>query len=361
MPPRAIHQVAPAFYSGDAISNQMAKMRALFRAWGYTSQVYAPVRDQRIPDPGLDLDQYISHPQNILIYHYSTYTPLSVWVNSLPELVIFYYHNVTPPEFFAPYAPDFATQLARGRHEVRMFNGRSCAWAGSDYNRADLLAAGFRQVDVLPYFLYFDALIAAEQTETAQRIVKMYADGSVNWLFVGRLAPNKCQDDIIRAFTYYHRCINSNSRLFLIGAGDLAPYRARLEYLVERNVPDHIYLPGAVSLEALSGYYKAASVFVSMSEHEGFGIPLIEAMTFDLPVIAFNAAAVPDTLGQAGILVNHKDYAVIAELVELLMQNAQLREHIILRQRARVAALDPAQIETLLHTLIEQCQKEFGY
>ncbi|MBN2006217.1 MAG: glycosyltransferase, partial [Anaerolineae bacterium] len=308
-----IHQIAPGFSAGDAIGNQMVKMRALFRAWGYDSQVYAPVRDKRIPDPGLDPARYVSSPENVLIYHYSTYTPLSAWVNSLPDFVICYFHNVTPPEFFAPYDADFAARLALGRQDVAIFKDRPRAWAGSAYNRADLLMAGFRQVDVVPYFLYFDDLQMALQSVEAQKIIEAYDDGWVNWLFVGRLAPNKRQDDIICAFAYYHRLINSHSRLFLVGSdGGLPQYRAELELLAARMIPAHIHLPGAVSLESLAGYYRTASVFVSMSEHEGFCIPLLEAMNFDIPALAFKAAAVPDTLGGAGVLVNEKRYDIIA-------------------------------------------------
>ncbi len=352
---RAIHQIAPGFSSGDAIGNQMAKMRTIFRAWGYDSQVYAPVRDLRLDDPGLDPAEYISHPQNVLIYHYSTYTPLSAWVNSLPDFVICYSHNVTPPEFFMPYDADFAARLALGRQDIAQFKDRPCAWAASEYNRADMLAAGFRHVDIMPLFLHFEDLQVAGQSAEAQKIVNMYADGWVNWLFVGRLVPNKRQDDIMRAFAYYHRCINAHSRLFLVGSdGNLPAYRADLEWLAERIAPEHIYLPGAVSLEALAGYYRAASVFVSMSEHEGFGIPLIEAMIFDLPVVAFKAAAIPDTLGQAGILINRKEYAVIAELVDLLMRDTSLRQQIIAQQRVRVEELSPARAEVTLRELLER-------
>lgn len=355
---RAIHQIAPGFSSGDAIGNQMAKMRALFRAWGYESQVYAPLRDLRLPDPGLNPAQYVSHPENILIYHYSTYTPLSAWINSLPDFVICYSHNVTPPEFFTPYDPEFAAQLALGRQDIARFKDRPCAWAGSVYNRADLLAAGFRCVDVLPYFLYFDDLQAAAKTPEAQKVVATYADGWANWLFVGRLAPNKRQDDIIRTFMYYHRLINPRSRLFLVGSdGGLPQYRAMLERLAARMAPEHIHFPGAVSLEALAGYYKAAAVFVSMSEHEGFGLPLIEAMTFDVPVVAFNAAAVPDTLGQAGVLVNRKQSAVVAELVAVLLHDQGFRQSLLARQRARVQELAPARAEAVLRTLIAQLRE----
>lgn len=350
----AIHQIAPVFAYGDAIGNQMARMRTLLRQWGYDSQIYAPGRDSRIADPGLPHTSYPSDPDNILIYHYSGYTPLSEFVLQLPDKVVLYSHNVTPPEFFRLYDENFAAQLMRGRQEMARFCNCFQAWADSQYNVKDMVAIGFENVAIVPLFVYTNDLLSVAQSDEAAKIVARYTDNNwVNWLFVGRLAPNKCQDDIIRAFTYYHRVINPHSRLFLIGSdGGLPAYRFELEVLAGRTVPEHIYLPGSVSFEALAGYYGAASVFVSMSEHEGFGIPLIEAMTFDIPVIAFNAAAIPDTLGGAGVLVNHKDYALIAETVDVLMRDANLTRQITQKQRVRLRQLAPNIAEMALRKAI---------
>ncbi len=349
-----IHQIAPVFAYGDAIGNQMARMRELFRQWGYDSQVYAPLRDQRLADPGLPHDQYPSSPDNVLIYHYSTYTPLSDFVLRRPDRVILYYHNVTPPEFFRPYDALFAEKLARGKRDVARFKHLPLAWAVSEFNRQELLAAGFAQVRVVPpHISTAGQLLAVAQSDEAQQIVARYADGWVNWLFVGRLAPNKRQDDIIRAFAYYHRVINARSRLFLVGSdGGLPAYRFELQTLAARAA-EHIYLPGAVSFEALAGYYRAASVFVSMSEHEGFGIPLIEAMHFDLPVISYKAAAIPDTLNGAGVLITAKNYAAIAEMVSLVVSDDALRRKILRGQQDRIQQLSARFTETALHEAVK--------
>jgi glycosyltransferase involved in cell wall biosynthesis len=353
--------MALGFSSGDAIGNQMSRMRTLFREWGYDSQVYAPMRDQRIPDAGLPPSDYSSDPDNVLVYHYSAYSSLNDLVLGLPDKVVFYYHNVTPPDFFRLYDPDLAARLARGRREAARFRDCFRAWTVSEYNAQDMLEMGFKHVTVTPLFIYVDELLSAAQSNGARQIAERYADGWVNWLFVGRLAPNKRQDDIIRAFVYYHRNVNPHSRLFLVGSdAGLPAYRFELEVMAARTVPEHIHLPGAVSFEALAGYYRAASVFVSMSEHEGFGIPLVEAMNFDIPIVAFKAAAVPGTLGGAGVLVNDKHYDVIAEMVDFLTRDQYLRGRIVQKQRDRLRELAPQKAEVALRAAVRSLEAVGG-
>jgi len=360
VPIKAIHQIAPVFACGDAIGNQMFQIRERLRRWGIPSQVYAGGRDARLEDPGEVYHSYRGDPNHMLIYHYSTQSSLTSFVQHLPNQVVVYYHNITPPEFFAPYDATFAAKLAQGRQEVALFKDAPVAWAGSAFNRRELLDIGFSNVDVVPYFLLLDHLVKAARTATAQRLVECYSDGWTNWLFVGRLAPNKRQCDVIRAFTHYHRNINPRSRLFLVGSdGGLPAYRFELEALAAHTVPEHIYLPGAVSLETLAGHYRIASVYVSMSEHEGFGIPLLEAMNFDIPVLAFKAAAVPDTLGGAGVLVNEKRYDIIAEMVEMLVKDQHLRQSVIQKQRKRLAQLAPQEAEITLRKVVQDLDMHY--
>ncbi|MBN1954761.1 MAG: glycosyltransferase family 4 protein [Anaerolineae bacterium] len=342
---RAIHQIAPAFPYGDAIGNQMFRIRQLLRQWGIESQVYIQYPpDPRMADPGQHYTDYPSSADNILIYHYSTLSPLTEFVLQLPDTVIVYYHNVTPAWFFAPYDPAFAAMLEQGRRDVALFKDHPLAWAASEYNRQEMLALGFTDVDVVALFLYHDELLAAADAPAGQEIAARYRDGWVNLLFVGRLAPNKCQDDLVRSFAYYHQRVNPNSRLFLVGSdGGLPAYRLKLEVMIDSFDLSHVYLPGSVSLEQLGGYYGAATLFLCLSEHEGFGIPLVEAMAFDLPVLAFKAAAIPHTLGDAGVLIRHKRYDVIGELVDLVAHDEVLRQQIVRKQRERLAELGPQQ------------------
>jgi glycosyltransferase involved in cell wall biosynthesis len=349
-----IHQIMPSFLHGDAIGNQARRIRELLRQWGFRSQIYAQSRDRRLSDRGVDYAHYRGSPDNILIFHYSIGSPLTEFVRQLPDQVILYYHNVTPPEFLRNYNPEFAALLERGRRELALFKDAPFTWAASEYNRQEMLDLGFRQVEVMPCFLCFDEVLASAESPAGREVVAEYGDGWVNLLFVGRLVPNKRQEDLIHAFNYYHRLVNPRSRLFLIGSDSNAPgYRLELETLVETLDLAHVHITGWLS-EGLGGYYRAATVFVCLSEHEGFCIPLLEAMAFDRPVLAFNATGVPYTLGEAGMLVNRKRYDVIGELIDLLARDERLRQQVVARQRQRLAEFAPAIVAECLRRNVER-------
>ncbi|MCP4537589.1 MAG: glycosyltransferase family 4 protein [Chloroflexi bacterium] len=338
-----IHQIMPSFLYGDAVGNQAFRIRELLRQWGFKSQVYAQFRDQRLSDRGKDYAHYRGNPDNIVIFHYASGSPLTEFVRQLPDKVIPYYHNVTPPEFMQHYNPTLADRLERGRRELLLFRDAPFVWADSEYNRQEMLALEFDQVTVMPLFINFDEMLAAADSPAGREIVARYDDGWVNLLFVGRVVPNKCQDDLIRAFNYYHQLVNPRSRLILIGSDLSVPgYRLELETMTEVFGIEHVHIPGVVSLGALGGYYQAATIFLCLSEHEGFGIPLLEAMAFDVPVLAFNATGVPYAMGEAGILVNHKRYDAIGELIDLLAHDEGLRQRVIARQHQRLADFAPS-------------------
>ncbi len=332
----------PGCLYGDAMGNQAFRIRELLRQWGFKSQIYAQSRDQRVSDPGKSYTHYRGNPDNLLIFHYSIGSPLTDFVRQLPDKVIIYYHNVTPPEFMRRYNPMMSDRLERGRRELLLFRDAPFVWADSEYNRQEMLALGFDQVTVMPLFINFDELLTSANSPAGREIASRYDDGWVNLLFVGRLVPNKRQDDLIRAFNYYHRLVNPHSRLILIGSDWGVPgYRLELETMAEVFGIEHILMPGVVDLETLAGYYRAATVFLCLSEHEGFCIPLLEAMAFDVPVLAFNATGVPYAMGEAGILVNRKRYDVIGELIDLLAHDESLRQRVISRQRQRLAEFAP--------------------
>ena len=352
---RAIHQMMPGFLYGDALGNQAMRLRACLHQWGYESQVYAQFRDQRLSEPGVDYTRYHSRSDQAVIFHYSIGSPLTAFVRQLPETTVLYYHNVTPPEYFADYQPELARLLEQGRRELALFKDAPLALAASEYNRAELLALGFKQVEVLPYFVSFDELKTSATSAAGADVVRRYADGWMNLLFVGRLAPNKRQDNVIRAFNYYHKLVNPHSRLILVGSEANAPgYRLELEALAQVLDLEHVILTGPVGLrEGLGGYFQVADVFLCLSEHEGFCVPLLEAMAFDVPVLALNATGVTYALGSAGVMVNRKHYPVMAELIDLLSSNTALRQAVIARQQQRLADFAPAVLEARLRQIVQ--------
>jgi glycosyltransferase involved in cell wall biosynthesis len=179
----------------------------------------------------------------------------------------------------------------------------------------------------------------------------MLADGPCNVLFVGRIAPNKRHDDLIRLASYWRRFIGPDVRLLLVGK---LPGRGRyfdaLQSLMyeEGFTPAEVVFTGHVSHSDLLACYAGAHVFVSMSEHEGFGVPLVEAMLMDVPVLAYSAAAVPFTLDGAGVRFEAKRFDEVAEMAHALASDAALRRAVLAEQRRRLADFAPEPVEALL-------------
>ncbi len=350
-----IHQVMPGFLYGDALGNQAGRIREQLRRWGYRSQVYAQFRDRRLRDPGQDYRRLSVRKDDVVIFHYSIGSPVTEYVRQLPCRVVPYYHNVTPPGFLRGYNDPMAALLDQGRRELALFRGAGFALSASEYNRQEMLELGFRTVEVLPYYVSFEALKASASSRAGKEIADRYRDGAVNVLFVGRLVPNKRQDDVIRAFGAYHNLINANSRLFLVGTGTNAPgYRMELETMAAaRGLAEHVFLPGSVGpREGLGGYYRAADLFLCLSEHEGFCIPLVEAMEFDVPVLAYRSTGVPNAMGGAGVMVSTKQYEAIAELMELLTRDEDRRRQVLSGQRRRLKDLAADRVTSKLQECV---------
>jgi L-malate glycosyltransferase len=346
-----IHQIMPGFLYGDALGNQAVRIRELLRRWGYRSQVYAQFRDRRLVDPGLDYRRYRDDADDVFLFHYSIGSPVTRFVRGLSAHVVPYYHNVTPPGFLRGYNEPLADLLEQGRRDLALFKDAPFALAASEYNRQEMLTLGFRNVEVLPYFITFDWLHASAEGTAGRAVTARYKDGAVNLLFVGRLAPNKRQDDLIRAFNAYHDLITPESRLLLVGSDANAPgYGIELGSMAAAlGLADCVHLPGAVGpREGLGGYYRAADLFVCLSEHEGFCIPLLEAMAFDVPVVAYHATGVPYAMDGAGVLLREKRYDVLAELVDLLVESRDLRARVVSAQRRRLEQLAPERVAAML-------------
>ena len=205
--------------------------------------------------------------------------------------------------------------------------------AVSEYNKQDLLEAGFTcPIDVCPILIPFEDY----QQAPSQAVLDRYNDDWTNLIFVGRIAPHKHQEDVIRAFSWYKKHLNPKSRLFLVGSGNIDRYTKRLhDYIDLLGVKDVIF-PGHIKFNEILAYYKLADVFLCMSEHEGFCVPLAEAMCFRVPIVARAAAAVPDTLDGSGVLLPDNDPVRAALAVDRLVRDPALREEVLASQDRRL-------------------------
>jgi glycosyltransferase involved in cell wall biosynthesis len=262
------------------------------------------------------------------------------------------YHDVTPPRFFAGLDPESERATARGRAALASFAPLSpLATANSEYSRADLVAAGFRHTVVLPPRIDFAALDGERDGALEARVA---ADGPA-LLAVGRVVPNKRLEDAIKVLAYYRR-IAPTARLYCVGAHDeRGPYVAGLRWLARRlGLDGALVFTGHVPHADRGAYYRASRVYLTMSEHEGFCVPLVEAMHLGTPVVGYASSAVPGTIGDAGALVLEKRHDVVAELIDLLARDTPLRRRMVQKGRARAASFAPAALEARFATLLAE-------
>jgi glycosyltransferase involved in cell wall biosynthesis len=342
-----IHQVLPNMAYGDAISNQALFIRAVLRAAGYVSNIYVRHADPNICHESSALTDVAIAPSAGIIYHHSIGTELTPRIVAHPGPKFLIYHNITPDAFYEPYRPQFAEILRTGREELSGLARHFLASAGdSKFNSDELNEHGFRDPTILP--IAVDPL--RWEIPADPKIMSEMQDGQTNILFVGRIAANKKQDDLIDAFEIYLR-LDPEARLVLVGLlNEEDPYASYIRDLIEsRGLGDSVKVTDCVNDGQLAAYYRSAHLFWSMSEHEGFGVPLVEAMWFDIPVLAFKSSAVPETLGEAGFMFTSKtDMESLAALAHLVVTDRKLREAIITAQRQRRLAFLPEEVSPLV-------------
>jgi glycosyltransferase involved in cell wall biosynthesis len=348
-----VNQWVPAAHRGDAIGDYARLVRALCRSWGHTSEIYALTADADLADDVRPWNSPDARGGDVTILHYAVPSPMSAAFGTLPGARVLQYHNVTPAHFFAPFDEGIAAMAARGRQELATLVDRvDLALAVSAFNREELDELGFARTGVLPLIVDTERLRSARPVPALEAWLQ---DGLVNILFVGRIAPNKKIDDHIRLAEVFKRYVDSYYRFIFVGKTDAVPrYFRAVQALVReyRMLPDRFWFVGPVPDEELSAYYRHAHAYVSLSEHEGFCVPLIEAMAMDVPIVAFAAGAVPETLGGAGLSFAPKDLEHAAELLGLAIYDHPVRDAVVAGQRARPAAfsrerLAPVLAETL--------------
>ena len=348
---QAIHQLLPDIAFGDAISNQARAIRAHLRQHGYVSEIFVKRRQARMKEDALLCDEVQPAPTDGLLYHHSIGSELTAFAvaHAGPKCLV--YHNITPAEFFAPYRPGFAWMLETGRaHLPRLASHFPVSAGDSAFNAAELASNGFHAPGVLPIIVDPDKWNIAPDEQLMARL----QDGRTNLLFVGRIAPNKQQDRLLEAFAHYRR-LDPNSRLILAGEGRSSdPYFNHVLATSARlNLPAHVEITGQIEDAALLAYYRTAHLYWSPSAHEGFGAPLVEAMWFDVPVLALRATATPETMGPAGVLFeDDEEPEAVAARAYQLTHDAPLRQKIIAGQRTRRLDFTPAVVWSSLRELI---------
>jgi glycosyltransferase involved in cell wall biosynthesis len=350
-----VNQWLAAAHRGDAIGDSARRFRHLLRGLGHDSELFALTVDEDLEGEVRPFSDPAARHGDVTILHYALPSPMTAALASLDRGRVVHYHNVTPATYLAPYDPALARLAVLGRRELATLVGHvDLALGVSEFNRRELEALGFSPTGVLPIAVDTARLARPARCPAIERILD---DELVNFLFVGRIAPNKKIEDHIFLAEHYKRYVDAYYRFIFVGRYDAVPrYYAMIRALISdfKMLEERFIFTGPVPDEELACYYQHAAVYISMSEHEGFCAPLVEAMATDVPILAYSAAAVPDTLGGAGIQFAPKDLEQVAELAGALAFDDDLRANVIAGQRRRLQDFGDARIVRDLSGFLHQ-------
>lgn len=343
-----VHQLLAALSYGDAIGNEAMAIQAHLRRAGFVSELYAEKVHPRMARLARPIWRYpeVSSPRTVCLFHFSIGSAAAPLIYRAPDRLGLIYHNITPAHWFVGFHSHLARLCHDGRRELRAFADRAeLALGDSEFNRRELVDAGFRRTGVLPIVLDLDSYAR----RPAPVIRRLYADGRTNVLFVGRIIPNKRIDDLIRVFAVYQRQLDPRSRLLLVGDyRGHERYFDRLQELVRSLRLAEVVFTGQVDGDELLAYYSVAAAFLCLSEHEGYCVPLVEAMHLGVPVLAYDAGAVAETLNGGGVLLKDKHPERVAQLLREVVTNVTLREAVLETQRRAAAAIRATRFDELL-------------
>jgi glycosyltransferase involved in cell wall biosynthesis len=337
-----IHQFHAVLSQASAVSNEVLALHEWFEFKGYRSQVFSEYKGTLA---GVRVDRWdasIAAQCDLLLVHYSRGSDLHDSVFDAPCRNAMIYHDVTPPRFFADTDRTLRECAELGLSSLPRYATRpGAAVAHSKFSAEVLRDCGYSNVQVLPYVLNERLYTLPPKLQT---LGSRYEQPRI-LLAVGRVAPNKCLEDCLFVADYLNRVLGLGWRLLIVGSAQgTEVYLRKLEQLRDKLNLRNVEFTGEVSQERLLAYYRVADALILMSEHEGFGVPLVEAMRFDVPVFAYAAGATPEVLGEGGVLFEHKDWAVMAEAIARVAREPALREGILAAQRLRWAELSPAAV-----------------
>lgn len=353
-----ILQILPCLAYGDAIGNDTIALDGAMKEMGYEAEIYAEAIDKRLPKSiAKTMNQWVEpEKDDIIIYHLAVGWSYVSYIEKANCRKIAIYHNITPAHFYKGYSDAAYRACSLGIAEVKQLrNVFDYCLADSEFNKQELINYGYKcRVDVLPVLISFEDYYQ----KPTQSIIKKYNRRGTNIIFVGRVVPNKKHEDLIAAFYYYKKFFDPYARLFLVGAcpkGDLYGMRLK-DYVKKLNLKD-VYFTDHIAFKDILAYYKLADLFLCMSEHEGFCVPLVEAMTFNVPILAYDSCAIKWTLGGSGIMFQEKKFVEIAVLMNRIITDQELRKQIIEGQKQRLKDFDNMEVkkmfEKYLHEFIE--------
>ena len=345
---------------GDAVTTAALELQAALARLG-RSEIFARYHDPALAGRVLPLDRFPPAGANgsrtdLLVFHASIGdADVAAFLDGRPERLAIVYHNISPASAFRPFDPAFADLLDAGRRQLAGLRDRTVlALADSAFNAVELETLGFGDVRVTPLVVDVEALRQVQPDPATEHHLNEQVDGPV-LVFVGQLLPHKRPDLLLQAFHVVSTYLLPDAHLILVGPARLEGYRRAIQHYVRELSLGNAWVTGFVPREALAAFYRRADAFVTASEHEGFCVPLLEAMAFDLPVLARRRAAIPETLGDAGILLPAEDDPLLlAEAMTAVLTDEPLRSELVDRGRRRLGHFDPEKaVATIVGHLLD--------
>ncbi len=342
-PPVAVHQFIPTLNPRDATGTHALLLRDVLRAAGWRSEIFAEAIHD---DLAAEAHKHWRYPEyaaegDVHIYQFSTSSAVAGYLADRAEPLIVNFHNFTGPEHFADWEPHTEQRALRARAELaRLAPRTSLGLADSHYNERALRQAGYRRTAVAPVLVDYGRVRAAPDRRVAAELARAKGRGGSDILFVGRIVPSKRQHDLVKALWAYRRLYDPDARLHLVGGTSSFAYLKALRGFVgELGLTDSVRITGDVSDAALSAHFAAADVYLSLSAHEGFGVPLVESMVAGVPVVTRPAGAVAETVGDAALRLAGTDPLYVAATLRRVCTDAALRRWLVEAGRRRVPAL----------------------
>ncbi len=353
-----IHQFVTSLSYGDAISDEALEIQKILREEGFESEIFTHFYHPRMAKHIIHHREYYkySSPENLVIFHFSIGSPISKLFFRIPEKKIMIYHNITPFEYFLDTHRILAKECYKGRLELKRFIDKvDLALGDSEFNRKELEEVGYRRTGVLPIVMNFPKFDIPGSTIYK----KIFGNGKITILFVGRLIPNKKYEDLIKVFYFYQKYYNPRSQLIMAGDyNGFERYLYSLYQLIDKLKVKNVYFTGHIDFEELVALYKIADIFLCLSEHEGFCVPIIESYYLRIPVIAYRAGAVEETMNKGGILLKEKEFEKIACLIDLIVRDEDFRKKIINSQLEALKKYSKENVKRILLEHIKSIMEE---